>query len=296
MNSNEDRNKSRDCHVDPEDRLKAISRLTARARVEGPEVLLKPLRHVYSWEQATPALRNLAIQTVLGFLGSGWAFSALDSWTCLLVFKEQLSEIRIERTYRLATFLHHDTGMEFQLLPGGRANGGRILVQPFLVARWPVTERQFDAGASRPRCSSMPQTRLSWDECKLWLETFKMDIPSPVQWEYACRAATTTNYYWGDGPDPAHMWTRENAVEAMDPSINDGKQNWNAFGLVDTIGNVWELVGGGDSGDFHRRLGLSYRSQRDMTPYHSSLTRTLKRDDTGFRPVINLPVKIRANC
>lgn len=292
MNNNDDRNRSRDHSVDPEDRLKEISRLIAKARVEGPELLLRPLFHGLTWGAASGDHLDLAIQAVSGLLGNGWIFSEFTEWSCPLVFREAHCDVNVERSNRLATYVHLETGIEFQLLPGGRVNRWKR-VEPFLIARWPVTERQFAAAHSGLRTPSVPQTNLSMSDCEDWLRAFKLNLPTPLQWEYACRASTTTDYYWGNAPNPAHMWTRENAMRAIDPSINEAKKNWNAFGLVDTIGNVWELAGEEDSAGFYRRFGLSYRSQREMAPFHPSLTRTIKRPDTGFRPVFNLSVKIR---
>lgn len=198
--------------------------------------------------------------------------------------------VKIERKHRLATFVHEPTGMEFQLIPGGSLGKRRAFQQPFLMARWPVTEKQYKALGASPRAPSRPQTWLSGNDCEQWLQRFDFELPSAAQWEYACRGTTTTAYYWGQSPDREQMWTRENAEQAMDPSLHDAAGHWNAFGLVDMIGNVWELVGKQRSDGFRRRMGLSYRSLRDMAPYHPSLTRVVKTADTGFRPVVNLSV------
>lgn len=292
MDTQKNRKLSRAQRLDPEDRFAALARLTARARIEGPEILLQPLRHLYSWVRTDSDFQDLAIHTIAGLLGMGWSRLKTTKWCCSIAMQGFEDQVHVKRSYRIATFIHKATGIEFQLLPGGRPSGRRVLLQPFLIARWPVTEEQFDGIAFSLRRSSRPKTNLSGVECDQWLRSHNMELPTPGQWEYACRAGTTTNYYWGNSPNPDHMWTRENAERAVDCSNNDFKKNWNAFGLVDTIGNVWEVVGAENEDGFRRRLGLSYRSERHMAPFHPSLTRVLKTADTGFRPVINLPVKI----
>jgi formylglycine-generating enzyme len=107
-----------------------------------------------------------------------------------------------------------------------------------------------------------PVVNVSWKDaaefCK-WLskkESKTYRLPTEAEWEYACRAGTTTRYYSGD--DPETLATVGNvadaAAKAQFPDFtytikaNDGyvftapvgKFKPNAFGLYDMHGNVWE--------------------------------------------------------
>ena len=64
-----------------------------------------------------------------------------------------------------------------------------------------------------------------------------LDLPTEAQWEYACRAGTTTTYSYGDSADGQYMWYSDNSSST---SHTVGTKLPNTWGLYDMHGNVWE--------------------------------------------------------
>jgi formylglycine-generating enzyme required for sulfatase activity len=62
-------------------------------------------------------------------------------------------------------------------------------------------------------------------------------LPTEAEWEWACRAGTTTEYYWGDTLDSAYCWYNLNSLTSTHPVC---LKTPNAWGLYDMSGNVWE--------------------------------------------------------
>jgi formylglycine-generating enzyme required for sulfatase activity len=109
-----------------------------------------------------------------------------------------------------------------------------------------------------------PVVDVSWHDAMAfcqWLsrtEGAEYRLPTEAQWEYACRAGTTTRYYCGDDPELLAKvgnvadgalknvmfrtgW--KGAIEASDGyafTAPVGQFKPNAFGLYDMHGNVWE--------------------------------------------------------
>jgi formylglycine-generating enzyme required for sulfatase activity len=77
-------------------------------------------------------------------------------------------------------------------------------------------------------------------------KTGQLGIPAEAQWEFACRAGTSTLFYWGDSIDPAvagsYAFCRETVSGAVGPGTVGGTRISNGLLLWDMHGNVREWV------------------------------------------------------
>ena len=62
-------------------------------------------------------------------------------------------------------------------------------------------------------------------------------LPTHAEWEYACRAGGSTEYYWGDKKIDQFAWYKSNSGGRTHPV---GRKLPNGFGLYDMSGNVAE--------------------------------------------------------
>lgn len=71
------------------------------------------------------------------------------------------------------------------------------------------------------------------------------DLPTEAQWEYACRAGTTTAYSYGDVANDDYMWYDENTAITRKYDTHQtyevGSKLANPWGFYDMHGSVWEI-------------------------------------------------------
>jgi sulfatase modifying factor 1 len=151
-------------------------------------------------------------------------------------------------------YRHEKTGMVFVRIPGGTFKMGsengndderpvhEVKINGFYISKHEVTQaawrKVMAKSPSRFTGEANPVESVSGNDCAIFCSMADVRLPTEAEWEYACRAGTNTEYYWGDRPDGAYVWNNENSAKTTHPA---GQKKPNGFGLYDMSGNVWEL-------------------------------------------------------
>ncbi len=149
--------------------------------------------------------------------------------------------------------IQNKIGMKLKLIPAGeykRYEHKVTFTKPFYIGIYPVTQKEWKAvmgtEPSHFKGDSLPVECVSWHDCKEFIDklnkkegTNMYRLPTEAEWEYACRAGSTTEYYFGGEESSLgdYAWYCENSGMKSHPV---GEKKPNAWGLYDMHGNVWE--------------------------------------------------------
>jgi formylglycine-generating enzyme required for sulfatase activity len=164
-------------------------------------------------------------------------------------------------------------GMKFTLIPPGEFMMGSdefefeqpvhkvTIKNPFYLGTYPVTQREWKAvmgdDPSYFTGNDLPVEKVSWDDVQDFIKklnekegTDKYRLSSEAEWEYACRAGTTTRFSFGDSDSNLgeYAWYNDNSGSKTHPV---GQKKPNPWGLYDMHGNVWEWVQDTFQGDYN---------------------------------------------
>jgi len=131
----------------------------------------------------------------------------------------------------------------------------QVMLQAFDIGAYEVTQAQYLAvmgtnpsyfkAPSYPDSENNPVEEVSWYDARAFCTAISaltgrtFTLPSEAQWEYACRAGTTTLYSYGDSDALLgdYAWWYSNSGSQTHPV---GTKLPNPWGLYDMMGNVWE--------------------------------------------------------
>jgi uncharacterized protein (TIGR02996 family) len=140
------------------------------------------------------------------------------------------------------------------------------LTRGFYLGVHHVTTRQQAALVGRPwdrrarKKADLPVIGVSWEECQGWCEELvkKTGLPfrlaSEAEWEYGCRAGTTTEHHSGNGREALDQVAWYSSGGGTAPRVRPSRRNTvqpvarkipNAWGLYDMHGNAWEWCADG---------------------------------------------------
>ncbi|WP_322744719.1 formylglycine-generating enzyme family protein [Cuspidothrix issatschenkoi] len=184
----------------------------------------------------------------------------------------------IQRQPHINRYFVEDLGngvtLEMAVIPGGTFMMGspeneegrwtnespqhQVTVSSFFMGKYPVTEAQYQAiMGTNPygfKGSNRPIESISWNDAVAFCQELSQRagrnyrLPSEAEWEYACRAGTTTPFHFGETitTDLANYdgkYTYGYGIEGINREETTVISNFriaNNFGLYDMHGNIWE--------------------------------------------------------
>ena len=147
-----------------------------------------------------------------------------------------------------------DIGPELVAIPAGSFMMGQpdaqrkvTIAKPLAVGRFPVTFAEWDAAGLPHKPGDQgwgrgkrPVINVNWDDANAYAAWLAKKTGKPyrllteAEWEYCCRAGTTTTYAFGD------TITTSQAQFSAKKTVEVGTFPPNAWGVYDMHGNVWE--------------------------------------------------------
>lgn len=126
------------------------------------------------------------------------------------------------------------------------------ITRSFYLGMYPVTQAQWEqvmgTNPSHFRGADRPVDNVSWEDSQDFIRRLNnlvaergrvYRLPTEAEWEYACRAGTTSRYYFGDDDSllGEYAWYSDNSGRQTHPV---GQKSPNPWGLYDMHGNVSE--------------------------------------------------------
>lgn len=183
-----------------------------------------------------------------------------------------------------------------------------VSVPEFWLGRYPVTqaqwrvvagygqvERELDPAPSRFKGDDHPVERVSWYEAVEFCQRLSQHsgrpyrLPSEAEWEYACRAGTTTPFFFGETLMPelanynAQSTYGDRVVESewrQETMPVDHYEVANAWGLVDMHGNILEWC----QDDWHRSYEGAPEDGRAWIDDEENNTKIIRGGSWAFVP------------
>ena len=133
----------------------------------------------------------------------------------------------------------------------------QVRVSDFYIGKYAVTQAEWESvtgtNPSHFKGANLPVEQVSWDDCQAFIQALNRKtgqtyrLPTEAEWEYACRAGTTTPFNTG-----GNLTTEQANYDGNYPYNNNRKGQYrkqtvavdsfepNAWGLYNMHGNVWE--------------------------------------------------------
>ena len=268
--------------------IKELRDWVSISRIEGSKAFYQPLTELGAWNQTHKEIRKAISQQIAFYHGLEFIEERQFNGNYISVFKDKLTDIIMHLLPANTTIIGSDPKTDNRAY-FDESPKKSITVKPFLIAKYPIMKNEYNGEHADYNWvgDNLPVHNVSRNDCLAWCKDNDLDLPSEVQWEFACRAGTTTRYYWGNEIDESFAWFDTNSGR-MAHSPYEHSDKFNNFGLVDMVGNVFEWTNDIWIDNHSKRIDCKPYTDGPLTELYSMRGGSWEDSDYWVRSAIRL--------
>ena len=159
----------------------------------------------------------------------------------------------------------------------------KVCLDPFYLDTHETTQKEWKKymphNPSIWQGDDLPVEHITWQEAHDYCKMRGKRLPTEAEWEYAAKAGSTRENFWGDGINGDYAWYDANSSRRPHPV---GTRKPNPWGLYDMMGSVWEWVSDWYELNYYKRSPVKNPQGPEKPASHHVIKGASWVDDKSF--------------